>query len=271
MIGFLRQKFSELWKQLFLKKQPKRKFTTVSDLPESYKNIDLEKFEQVSEYKIKTPALFYQAFTHRSYLQYADKPELISNERLEFLGDSILNLVVAEYLYENYPDADEGELTKLRSRLVNRKALAIFARELNLSSFLLLSTSASQAVGQGSDTILADGFEAIVGAMYLDGGIEPIRKFIRKRLLTAMKLQAISIEDTNYKSLLLEYAQARGFQPPKYCIANSEGPDHDRIFTVEVYVNNEVCGRGIGKNKKSAEQEAAAEAVLKFNISNNNA
>ncbi|MDP2208057.1 MAG: ribonuclease III [Bacteroidota bacterium] len=271
MMGIFSRKFSKLWRQYFVKKQTTRKFPIVSELPESYKNIDLKKFEQVAEYSIKNPALFYQAFTHRSYLQYADKPGIISNERLEFLGDSILNLVVAEYLYEKFPDADEGELTKLRSRLVNRKALAIFARELNLWSYLLLSSSASQAVGQGSDTILADGFEAVVGAMYLDQGIEPIRNFIIKRLLSAIRIKAISIDDTNYKSLLLEYAQARGLPAPRYSISNSEGPDHDRIFTVEVYINNEVCGKGTGKNKKSAEQEAAAEAVVKFNISNNNA
>lgn len=270
MMGIFSRKISKLWQQFFFNKYSQKKYPVASEFPESYKNIDLNKFEQVAEYTIKTPALFYQAFTHRSYLQYSDKPGLLSNERLEFLGDSILNLVVAEYLYEKYPDADEGELTKLRSRLVNRKALAIFARELNLLNFLLLSSSASQAVGQGADTILADGFEAVVGAMYLDQGIEPIRLFIKKRLLSAMRMKTISINDANYKSLLLEYAQARGLAAPRYSVINSEGPDHDRFFTVEVYINNEVCGKGTGKNKKSAEQEAAAEAVAKFNIINNN-
>lgn len=271
MMGIFSRKISKLWQQFLFNKYSQKKYPVASEFPECYKNIELQKFEQVAEYTIKTPALFYQAFTHRSYLQYSDKPGLLSNERLEFLGDSILNLVVAEYLYEKYPDADEGELTKLRSRLVNRKALAIFARELNLWDFLLLSSSASQAVGQGSDTILADGFEAVVGAMYLDQGIEPIRLFIKKRLFSAMRIKAIGMHDTNYKSLLLEYAQARGLAAPRYSVINSEGPDHDRFFTVEVHINNEVCGKGTGKNKKSAEQEAAAEAVSKFNIINNNA
>ncbi|RCK75816.1 MAG: Ribonuclease III [Ignavibacteriae bacterium] len=254
--------FLKIWQKLFNHKAKKQ--TQEIEIPENYKKIDLKKFEKISGYKINNPIYFYQAFTHRSYLQYIDKIDVLSNERLEFLGDSILNLIVADYLYSHYSNADEGELTKMRSRLVNRSALATYARNINLWDFLLLSSSASQTSGQGSDTILADAFEAVLGAMYLDSGFEQIREFIEKCITTAIKSNSINIEDTNYKSLLLEYAQSKGFGPPKYTTIKVEGPDHDRIFTVEVLVNNEPCGIGTGRNKKSAEQQAAAMALEKL-------
>lgn len=259
--------FLKLWHKLFNYKKDKPEKEI--NIPDNYKKIDLNKFEKYSGYKIINPLYFYQAFTHRSYLQYIDEKEVLSNERLEFLGDSIINFVVAEYLYFHYENADEGELTKMRSRLVNRNSLAIYARNIKLWDFLLLSTSASQTVGQGSDTILADAFEAVLGAMYLDSGVEPIRKFITNCISNAIKTKSINVEDTNYKSLLLEYAQAHGFNPPKYSIIQIDGPDHDRIFTVEVYVNNEACGTGTGRNKKSAEQQAASIALEKFKKNNN--
>lgn len=249
--------FLKIWQKFFDHKEKKQKL----EIPENYKRINLKKFEKISGYKINNPIFFYQAFTHRSYLQYINKTDVLSNERLEFLGDSILNLIVAEYLYSNYSNADEGELTKMRSRLVNRTALATYARNINLWDFLLLSSSASQTSGQGLDTILADAFEAVLGAMYLDSGFEQIRKFIQKCITTAIKSNSINIEDTNYKSILLEYAQSKGYGPPKYTTIQVDGPDHDRIFTVEVIVNNEPCGIGKGRNKKAAEQQAAAIAL----------
>ena len=257
--------FLKIWQKLFNHKQKEEKSRQdFQQIPENYQKINLKKFEKISGYKIKNPLYFYQAFTHRSYLQYIDKTDVLSNERLEFLGDSILNLVVAEYLYYNYSNADEGDLTKMRSRLVNRNALATYARNINLWDFLLLSTSASQTSGQGSETIMADAFEAVLGAMYLDSGIEELRKFITNCITTAINSRAINIEDTNYKSLLLEFAQSKGYGPPKYNTVKIEGPDHDRIFTVEVIVNNEPCGTGRGRNKKTAEQQAAEAALEKL-------
>lgn len=258
--------FLKIWQKLFNKKKIQE-----FEFPETYKKIDLHKFEKISGYKINNPLYFYQAFTHRSYLQYVDKTEVLSNERLEFLGDSILNLVVAEYLYYNYTNADEGELTKMRSRLVNRGALATYARAINLWDFLLLSSSASQTSGQGSDTILADAFEAILGAMYLDSGFTQIRRFIENCINNALEANLINVEDTNYKSILLEYAQSKGYGPPKYTTVQIEGPDHDRLFTVEVIVNNLSCGTGKGKNKKAAEQQAAAIALKKLKGNSENA
>lgn len=261
--------FLKIWQKLFFSNRKNK--IEESQLPETYKKIDLDKFEKISGYKINNPLYFYQAFTHRSYLQYIDKTDVLSNERLEFLGDSILNLVVAEYLYYNYNNADEGELTKMRSRLVNRGALATYARTISLWDFLLLSSSASQTSGQGSDTILADAFEAVLGAMYLDSGFKQIRKFIENCITKAIEANLINVEDTNYKSILLEYSQSKGFGSPKYVTVQVEGPDHDRLFTVEVIVNNQSCGVGKGRNKKSAEQQAAAIALEKLKGNSENA
>src|SRR6266850_1453735 len=142
-----------------------------------FRTIDFRKLERALQYTIRDKQLFREALSHRSYLQVIEEEDAVSNERLEFLGDSVLNLVVAEYLYNRDRAAAEGELTKIRSRLVNRKALSIYARELRLSDFLLMSPSASQVAGKGMETILSDAFEAIIGAIYLDGGYLPARQF----------------------------------------------------------------------------------------------
>jgi ribonuclease-3 len=203
---------------------------------------------------------FRQALLHRSSIQ---KPaeQGGSNERLEFLGDAVLNLVVAEYLFRMSPDAPEGELTKRRARLVNRKALAVYARAIDLASFISLSPSAAQATGKGSETIIADTFEAVVAAVYLDGGFEAARSMVERHIRRALHEGGVVLEDENYKSQLLEFAQAHGMGVPRYTIVQEEGPDHDRTFTVEVSVGNGVRGRGEGKNKKDAEQAAASEAL----------
>lgn len=223
----------------------------------------LERLQRALGYSIRNNDIFSQALLHRSFLQRLPESTR-SNERLEFLGDSILNLVVAEYLYHRFPQAEEGELTKIRSRLVNRKALAAYARAIHLSDFILMSPSAAQAIGKGYDAITADTFEAIIAAIYLDGGFAPAREFVERQVLTAMKKGAVVTSDENYKSMLLEYAQSQGIGAPRYYIIKEEGPDHDRTFTVEVMLNNVRQGRGTGKNKKEAEQAAASEALDKL-------
>jgi ribonuclease-3 len=223
----------------------------------------LERLQRALGYSIRSGDLFSQALLHRSFLQRLPQATP-SNERLEFLGDSILNLVVAEYLYHRFPQAEEGELTKIRSRLVNRKALAAYARAIRLSDFILMSTSAAQAIGKGYDAITADTFEAIIAAIYLDGGFQPAREFVERQVLSAMKKGSVVTSDENYKSMLLEYAQSQGIGAPRYHIVKEEGPDHDRTFTVDVMLNNVRQGRGTGKNKKEAEQAAASEALEKL-------
>jgi ribonuclease-3 len=228
--------------------------------------VDFKKLEQVLQYTIKNKELFTLALSHRSYLPVADGISPPSNERLEFLGDSILNFVVAEYLYKHYTNAPEGDLTKIRSRLVNRKALSLYAYRLHLENFILLGNCSVRQPGKGIDKILADAFEAVIAALYLDGGYSNATEFVQRQILAALEMGIVKVEDENFKSQLLEYSQGEGFGIPRYVTIKEEGPDHDRIFTVEVYVNNEPCGVGMGKNKKEAEQAAAEKALQKFQL-----
>ena len=224
---------------------------------------NIKRFQQILGYTIRNQDIFVQALLHRSFLQRANQSGH-SNERLEYLGDSILNLIVGEYLYHHFPNAEEGELTKLRSRLVNRKALAAYAKEIKLSDFILMSSSAAQSVGKGSETIAADTYEAVIAAVYLDGGFGAAKQFVERQVLAAMKSGTVITADENYKSMLLEYAQSRGLGVPRYTIVNEHGPDHDRTFTVEVTINSLKSGSGTGKNKKEAEQAAASQALDKM-------
>ena len=231
----------------------------------SEKKFDFARFEQLLGYHPRNWNLFFESLLHRSYLQYLG-PQVKSNERLEFLGDAILNFLVAEYLYRLYPSMEEGDLTKVRSRLVNRKSLAQRAKELRLSDFLLLSSSALQSVDSGSDSILADAFEAIIGALYIDGGLTSARNFVSQSLLADSSILNSALTDDNYKSALLEYSQARSLGVPRYTILREDGPDHDRRFTIEVFLGAESLGTGTGKSKKDAEQAAAAQALERINV-----
>jgi ribonuclease-3 len=228
------------------------------------KQFDFSRFEELIDYRPKNWALFCQSLLHRSYLQYLS-PQAQSNERLEFLGDAVLNSVVADFLYSNHPSMEEGDLTKVRSRLVNRKALAQRAKELRISEFLLLSSSAVQSVGSGSDSILADAFEAIIGALYLDGGLKAAQAFVTRTLLSDTGVLTSAMTDDNYKSALLEYAQGHSLGVPRYAIVREDGPDHDRRFTVEVFLGPDSLGSGTGRSKKDAEQSAAAQALERIN------
>jgi ribonuclease-3 len=229
------------------------------------KKFDIDRFEKLIAYRPRNWALFQQSLLHRSFLQYLSS-QAQSNERLEFLGDAILNSIVADFLYRHYPSMEEGDLTKVRSRLVNRKALAQRAKELRISDFLLLSSSAVQSVGSGSDSILADAFEAIIGALYLDGGLRAAQSFVMRTLLSDEGVLTTAMTDDNYKSALLEYSQGRSLGIPRYSITREDGPDHDRRFTVEVYLGTECLGTGTGRSKKDAEQAAAAQALERINI-----
>ena len=246
------------WVQNFFHSASDSSAHPLSDL---YSKIDVKRFESALQHRIRSKDLFLQAVLHRSYLQLAETPEIRSNERLEFLGDSILNMVVAERLYSLYPDAEEGDLTIMRARLVNRKALVQYAKIIHLRDFLLLSNSASQTAEKGADTILADAYEAVIGAVYLDGGLDDAKRFVDRQLTSALKDGTIRESDENYKSALLEYAQANGMSLPHYMIMKEEGPDHYRTFTVEVSIGDGRSGVGIGKNKKEAEQAAAHHAL----------
>jgi ribonuclease III len=236
--------------------------TKVKSLVEKLRStgFDFAQFEKALQYRPRKWKLFLQALIHRSYLQMVDE-RWESNERLEFLGDAILSFVVAEHLFKTFPEMEEGNLTKLRSRLVNRKILAQRSKDLYLPDFLLLSTSAAQSIDNGSESIIADAFESIIGALYLDGGFEAAEKFISRSLLENPEVIKLAMMDDNYKSALLEYVQARSLGIPHYSVTQEEGPEHDRRFTINVTIGAQSLGVGSGRSKKEAEQSAAANAL----------
>lgn len=232
---------------------------------------DFTVLEERIGYVIKYRAYFLQALTHRSYLQFVNDPTMLSNERLEFLGDAVLDLVIGEYLYREFQSLPEGELTKLRSRLVSGTSLARHASDIGLGQFMLLSTSAYNALERGSVTLLADAYEALIAAIYLDGGMNAARDFIYKQIITHSRRDELLHSDTNYKSMLLEYAQGKKLGVPRYITVNEEGPNHARTFSVEVLVAGVVKGAGQGRSKKEAEQLAAKVAVEQIAVENGSA
>lgn len=219
--------------------------------------------EELIGYPIKDKSHYIQALMHRSFLEELEEDDT-SNERLEFLGDSVLSLVVAEYLFENFPKENEGFLTKIRARLVNRFALSDAAEDIGLANFILINQNLTNTFARASKTVLSDAFEAIIGAIYLDHGLEISRKFIHKVLILPIVREGDYLVDENYKSQLLEYAQANKIEAPNYIVIKEEGPQHDRIFTVKVSVGEDYFGIGTGKNKKTAEQNAARATLEKI-------
>jgi len=215
---------------------------------------------------IKNKSHYIQALMHRSFLE--QNPDFaVSNERLEFLGDSVLGLTVAEYLFEVYPDEDEGFLTKVRAKLVNRITLAEAAEKIKLSRFLLVSKNLSSSFTYGSRTVLADALEALIGAIYIDNSLEGAKSFIHKNIIEPNAKGGGHLIDENYKSQLLEYAQAHKLENPLYNVIKEEGPQHNRMFTVRVEIEGTTYGEGKGRNKKTAEQNAAQAAIDKIQMS----
>lgn len=230
-----------------------------------YPRVEWNQLESALRYSIRNKDYFVRALVHRSFIPVAHVEELESNERMEFLGDSILNFVIAEYLYGQYPDKEEGELTIFRARLVNRKALAFCAKEIDLKKFMLTHTNSAGVQEKGYDTILSDAYEAMIAALYLDGGMDVAKRFILERLKSALANGYMKVSDQNFKSELLELSQAKGKGIPRYQTVKEEGPDHDRTFTIQVLVGSEPMGTGVGKNKKEAEQAAAEIAIQQLN------
>ena len=226
----------------------------------------LEDFERDVGVRFRDASLLRQALTHRSYLGANGSDLRTSNERMEFLGDSVLELVVNEYLYGHYRDLQEGELTKMKSLLVSRNILSNQAREMDLGRFLLLSDAERDSGGRHRASILADAFEAVVGSIYLDQGLPAAREFLSRRLLFRAEQILGNREFTNYKSLLQEYVQAEFKTYPRYRISAQSGPDHKKLFTVDVSVRGKKLGEGCGSNKKRAEQAAAKNALEGLNI-----
>lgn len=212
-------------------------------------------------YTFKNSKLLEQALTHRSYLnEHPDWP-IGHNERLEFLGDAVLELVVTEYLYENYPSTPEGEMTNWRAALVNANILSEITADFGLNDFMLLSRGEARDMGRARQYILANAIEALIGAMYLDGGYEPCKVFVGKFVLVRLAdiISKKSYRDS--KSLLQEQAQDRIGVTPTYRVTEEWGPDHARQFKIAVYLGKEQVGEGQGESKQDAQQAAAEDAL----------
>jgi ribonuclease-3 len=221
---------------------------------------DLQKDIGIS---FKNSELLQRAFVHRSHLNEA-KESCLSNERLEFLGDSVLSFLTSEFLYTKYPDFEEGTLTNIRSSLVKTGSLAEVAQRLHLGELLLLSHGEEASGGRHNQSLLADAFEALLGAMYLDQGAERVREFLSRCLFPATEAIVRTKAYLDYKSLLQEIIQQESRISPTYQVVKSEGPDHAKTFWVQAHVNSEILGTGSGKSKQEAEQAAAKNALEKM-------
>ena len=208
-------------------------------------------------FNFTNPELLKQALLHRSYLNEHPEIKLEHNERLEFLGDAVLELVVTDYLFHKYPSRDEGELTAFRAALVNAETLSDVASKLGVNQHLLLSKGEQKDNGRARQNILANTFEAIVGALYLDQGYEAAKIFITKHLLSLTDTIVANNLWQDSKSLFQEKAQEIANVTPVYHVISEIGPDHEKIFTVGVYLNNDFVAEGRGLSKQRAEQEAA--------------
>ena len=219
----------------------------------------IKDLEAAIGYRFQNITLLQNALTHSSYANERWHNSLKSNERLEFLGDSILGMVVAEYLYKNFPDRPEGELTRMRADMVCEKTLASVAARINLGHHLMLGNGEEQGGGRSRDSILADAVESVIAASFLDGGMAAARSFIEKFILVEVPVR--KMHNADYKTALQELIQQKKNQTLSYALVGESGPDHDKRFEVEVSLDGRVIGTGTGSSKKRAEQMAAQSAL----------
>ena len=219
----------------------------------------IKELENAIGYRFHNISLLQNALAHSSYANERWHDSLKSNERLEILGDSILGMVVADHLYRNFANRPEGELTRMRADMVCEKALAQVANQIGLGEHLLLGKGEEQGGGRGRDSILADAVESIIAACYLDGGMEAAKAFISRFVLVNVPVSRLTNAD--YKTALQELVQQKRNQVLTYTMVGESGPDHDKRFEVELTLNGQVVGHGIGSSKKRAEQDAARNAM----------
>ena len=219
----------------------------------------MEQLEKNLKYTFKNKELLKNALAHSSYAN-EKKGSITSNERLEFLGDSVLSIIVSEHIYKNFPHLPEGQLTRIRASLVCEKTLCAFSKQLEVGDYLLLGKGEKANGGAQRPSILADAFEAILAAIYLDGGMEPAKRHV----LRFVQSELAHLENENfkdYKTELQEIIQRNPEEKLTYVLTGESGPDHDKCFTVEVHLNSNVIGEGSGHSKKNAEQAAAKKAL----------
>lgn len=221
----------------------------------------LQELQEKIGYQFQEEALLKQALTHSSFANEQKINKLKNYERLEFLGDAVLELISSEFLYNENVDMPEGQLTRLRASMVCEPALAYCARDIRLNSYILLGKGEEATGGRTRDSIISDVMEAVIGAIFLDGGIENAKKFIYRFVLSDLENKILFLDS---KTLLQEEIQKKNTAQLRYELVGETGPDHDKQFHVEAYLNNQLIGCGVGRTKKSAEQAAAYEALLKM-------
>ena len=221
-------------------------------------NRNLKELEQKINYQFRNEQLLRQAMTHSSYVNEHRMDKLQCNERLEFLGDAVLEIVSSDFLYHKYPEKQEGELTKIRASIVCEPTLAYCASDINLGAYLMLGRGEESTGGRGRNSVVSDAMEALIGAIYLDGGFANAKEFVLNFILNDIEHKQLFYDS---KTILQEIVQENGTQPVEYILTKEEGPDHNKNFTVEARVNGKVMGQGSGHTKKAAEQAAAYQAI----------
>lgn len=224
-----------------------------------------EELEKKTGYRFKDRHLLHQAMTHSSYSNERHWDKLECNERLEFLGDAVLELVSSDFLYHKYPDRKEGELTKLRASMVCEPSLAYCAKDLSLEKYLLLGKGEEATGGRNRPSIISDAMEALIGAIYLDGGFTSAKEFVHRFILNDIEDKQLFFDS---KTILQEIVQSEYKEGIRYEMIGESGPDHNKIFQYAVYIGEEKFGIGTGRTKKAAEQSAAYESILKLRAKN---
>ena len=222
----------------------------------------IKDLETAIGYRFRNIQLLQNALTHSSYANERWHNSLLSNERLEFLGDSVLGMLVAEYLYRNFPDRPEGELTRMRADMVCEQTLAAAANKIGIGEHLMLGHGEERLGGRNRNSILADAMESVIAACFLDGGIQAALKVVQQFIL--VEVPVTKLHNVDYKTQLQELVQQKKNQVLSYALVGESGPDHDKHFEVEVSLNGKVVGSGSGSSKKRAEQSAAASAIEKL-------
>lgn len=223
--------------------------------------ISMKELEKKIGYEFQNSQLLIHAMRHSSYVNEKQMSRNENNERLEFLGDAVLELVSSEFLYENYPELPEGELTKMRASLVCEPTLAFCSKDINIGEFLLLGKGEDRTGGRERDSILSDAIEALIGAIYLDGGFTNAKEFILKFILSDIEHKKLFFDS---KTILQEVVQAEYTEELNYVLLKEEGPDHCKHFMVAARIGEKVVGTGNGRTKKAAEQDAAYQALLQL-------
>jgi ribonuclease III len=233
--------------------------------------IEIAELESILGHQFRDPQWLLQALMHSSRIpeRTAEEPAE-SNEKLEFLGDAVLELVVSEELVREFPDWSEGQLSKSRARLVNATAISLSAQRLGVGKYLLLGRGEEKTGGRSKPALLADAYEALIAAVYLDGGLEAARTFVKRSLVEGViAVEAERLGHTDHKSALQEFLQSRGMAPGAYYVIAETGPDHQKTFRVEVRIAGQVSAVGCGKTKKEAEQSAAIAALIQLGAEEN--